>query len=57
MTFRISIDAGGTFTDYALMNEKGEAIIAKARAMPQDLSIGKVDCINKLAQKDFRYGS
>jgi len=43
MTFRISIDAGGTFADYVLMNERGEAIITKARATPQDLSIGKVD--------------
>ena len=35
MTFRIAIDSGGTFTDGVLINEKGEALTAKAHTTPQ----------------------
>lgn len=51
MLFRIAIDAGGTFTDGVLVNETGETIMTKSRTTPQDLSIGTMDCINKLAKE------
>lgn len=50
MTFRISIDSGGTFTDGVLINEKGETITAKVRTTPKDISIGTMECIGKLAK-------
>ncbi len=54
MSFRVAIDAGGTFTDGVLMDEKGEAITAKAHTTPQDPTIGTMNCIRKLASQSGR---
>ena len=51
MTFRVAIDAGGTFTDGILMNERGEAVTAKAHTTPKDPTIGTMNCISKLASQ------
>ncbi len=51
MSSRVAIDAGGTFTDGVLMNEKGEATTAKAHTTPQDPTIGTMNCIGKLASQ------
>ncbi len=49
MTLRVSVDSGGTFTDGVLIDEKGEVITAKAHTTPQDLTIGTLECLSKLA--------
>jgi N-methylhydantoinase A len=49
MSYRISVDSGGTFTDGVLINERGDAVIRKAHTTPQDPSIGTLDCLAKLA--------
>ncbi|MBI5585236.1 MAG: hydantoinase/oxoprolinase family protein [Deltaproteobacteria bacterium] len=52
MNFRISLDAGGTFTDGVLfMEERGQALTAKAHTTPRDPSIGTLNCIAKLAEQ------
>ncbi|MDF1552259.1 MAG: hydantoinase/oxoprolinase family protein [Deferrisomatales bacterium] len=50
MTYRISVDAGGTFTDGVLVNEQGEAITAKAHTTPREPAIGTLNCLGKLAE-------
>ncbi|MBI5439861.1 MAG: hydantoinase/oxoprolinase family protein [Deltaproteobacteria bacterium] len=50
MAFRISVDAGGTFTDGVLVNEHGEAITAKAHTTPRDPAVGTLNCLSKLAE-------
>jgi N-methylhydantoinase A len=49
MVFRVSVDSGGTFTDGVLINEKGEVVTAKAHTTPQDLTVGTLECLSKLA--------
>lgn len=49
MTYKISVDSGGTFTDGVLMKESGEVITTKAHTTPQDPSAGTIECIRKLA--------
>ena len=51
MSYRISVDSGGTFTDGVLIDEKGSARMSKAHTTPADPTIGVVDCITKLAQE------
>jgi len=49
MTFRISVDSGGTFTDGVVMNEQGQVITSKASTTPRNLIVGTVACLSKLA--------
>lgn len=49
MSYRISVDSGGTFTDGVLIDEHGEAVMRKAHTTPNDPTIGTLDCIGKLA--------
>jgi N-methylhydantoinase A len=58
MGYRVGIDIGGTFTDFALL--KGdEVILHKNLSTPEDRSVGVMDGLEKLAQiegltvKDF----
>lgn len=50
MSFRISVDSGGTFTDGVLIDEQGEALMRKAHTTPHDPTIGTLDCIGRLAE-------
>lgn len=51
MTYRIGIDIGGTFTDFALL--KGEEVILhKNLSTPEDRSIGVMTGLEKLAEKE-----
>lgn len=49
MAFRVSVDSGGTFTDGILISEKGGVVTAKAHTTPEDLTIGTIECLSKLA--------
>ncbi|MGC1506947.1 hydantoinase/oxoprolinase family protein [Ketobacter sp. MCCC 1A13808] len=51
MSYRVGIDIGGTFTDFALL--KGdEVILHKNLSTPEDRSIGVMTGLEKLAQKE-----
>ncbi len=51
MTYRVGIDIGGTFTDFALL--KGEDVILhKNLSTPEDRSIGVMTGLGKLAEKE-----
>jgi N-methylhydantoinase A len=51
MTYRVGIDIGGTFTDFALL--KGdEVILHKNLSTPEDRSLGVMEGLGKLAAKE-----
>jgi N-methylhydantoinase A len=51
MTYRVGIDIGGTFTDFALL--KGEEVILhKNLSTPEDRSLGVIEGLGKLAEKE-----
>jgi len=50
-TYRVGIDIGGTFTDFALL--KGdEVILHKNLSTPEDRSLGVMEGLGKLAEKE-----
>ena len=51
MTYRIGIDIGGTFTDFALLKD-GEVILHKNLSTPEDRSLGVMEGLGKLADKE-----
>ena len=51
MNYRVGIDIGGTFTDFALL--KGdEVILHKNLSTPEDRSLGVMEGLSKLAEKE-----
>lgn len=50
MTYRIAVDSGGTFTDGVLIDASGAAVMRKAHTTPENLTIGTIDCMDRLAQ-------
>lgn len=51
MTYRVGIDIGGTFTDFALL--KGDKVILhKNLSTPEDRSLGVMEGLGKLAEKE-----
>jgi N-methylhydantoinase A len=51
MTFRVGIDIGGTFTDFALLRGP-EVILHKNLSTPEDRSVGVMNGLQKLAEKE-----
>lgn len=51
MSYRVGIDIGGTFTDFALL-KGNEVILHKNLSTPEDRSIGVMTGLEKLAQKE-----
>ncbi len=51
MKFRIGIDVGGTFTDFLLMDEKGDSEIFKVLSTPEDPSLGVFKGLEEMADK------
>ena len=51
MSYRIGIDIGGTFTDFALLKED-EVILHKNLSTPEDRSLGVMEGLGKLAEKE-----
>ncbi|MBU6267769.1 MAG: hydantoinase/oxoprolinase family protein [Sphingomonadales bacterium] len=51
MTYRIGIDIGGTFTDFAML-KGSEVILHKNLSTPQDRSLGVMEGLGTLAQKE-----
>jgi N-methylhydantoinase A len=56
MTFRIGVDIGGTFTDFALIDDRsGELTIHKQLTTPHDPSVSVIEgCRTILAENDAR---
>ncbi len=51
MSYRVGIDIGGTFTDFALL-KGSEVILHKNLSTPEDRSIGVMTGLEKLAEKE-----
>jgi N-methylhydantoinase A len=51
MGYRVGIDIGGTFTDFALLNG-AEVILHKNLSTPEDRSIGVMTGLKRLAEKE-----
>lgn len=49
MSYRISVDSGGTFTDGIVLDDEGKVLVAKAHTTPADPSVGTIDCMTRLA--------
>jgi N-methylhydantoinase A len=49
MKYKIGIDVGGTFTDFLLMDERGDSWIYKKPSTPQDPSIGVLEGLGAMA--------
>ncbi|MCB2060635.1 MAG: hydantoinase/oxoprolinase family protein [Novosphingobium sp.] len=49
MNYRVGIDIGGTFTDFALLKDT-EVILHKNLSTPEDRSVGVMDGLGKLAE-------
>src|SRR5262245_18024309 len=47
--YRIGIDIGGTFTDFAAVDDEGRVVIAKCASTPGDPSNGLLDGLTRLA--------
>jgi N-methylhydantoinase A len=47
--YRIGIDIGGTFTDFAAVDDVGRVVIAKSASTPQDPSDGLLQGLTVLA--------
>lgn len=51
MTYRVGIDIGGTFTDFALL-KGGEVVLHKNLSTPEDRSLGVMQGLQTLAAKE-----
>ena len=51
MTYRVGIDIGGTFTDFALLKDGG-VILHKNLSTPEDRSLGVMEGLGTLAEKE-----
>jgi N-methylhydantoinase A len=51
MGFRVGIDIGGTFTDFAFLKDS-DVIVHKNLSTPEDRSIGVMNGLQKLAEKE-----
>ncbi|GGB94073.1 hypothetical protein GCM10011494_10640 [Novosphingobium endophyticum] len=56
MTYRVGIDIGGTFTDFALLkegsSESGKVVLHKNLSTPEDRSLGVMQGLGALAEKE-----
>jgi N-methylhydantoinase A len=51
MSYRVSIDIGGTFTDAFAIDEQGNPTQAKIVTTPADLKVGFLNCLDELARQ------
>lgn len=49
MKYRIGVDVGGTFTDFLLMDEEGNAEVYKVLSTPEDPSIAVIQGLSEMA--------
>ena len=53
MTYRIGIDIGGTFTDFALLKD-GVVVLDKTLSTPHDNSLAVMEGLEKVAASEGR---
>jgi N-methylhydantoinase A len=51
MTYRLGVDAGGTFTDFVIADEKGHVHLFKATSTPEDGTLAIADGFVQIAEK------
>jgi N-methylhydantoinase A len=51
MSYRVGVDIGGTFTDFALMNDDG-VVLEKALSTPEDNSLAVMQGLARLAERE-----
>ena len=51
MKYKLGVDIGGTFTDFFLVSDAGDAIMHKTLSTPEDSSIGFITGMKELAEK------
>ena len=51
MKYKLGVDIGGTFTDFFLVSDAGDAVMHKTLSTPEDSSIGFITGIKELAEK------
>jgi N-methylhydantoinase A len=49
MKYKLGVDIGGTFTDFFLVSDAGDAVMHKTLSTPEDSSIGFITGIKELA--------
>ncbi len=54
MAFKIGVDVGGTFTDFLLMDGKGNAEIFKVLSSPEDPSVAVMEGLTRMAEQKKR---
>jgi N-methylhydantoinase A len=52
MTYRVGIDIGGTFTDFALLRDDGTIALYKNLTTPEDRAIGVISGLQRLAERE-----
>lgn len=52
MTYRVGIDIGGTFTDFALLKAGGDVVLYKNLSTPADRSVGVMTGLQRLADME-----
>ena len=50
MAYKVGIDVGGTFTDFLLVDEKGNFNLFKTLSTPKDPSIGVTNGLEEMAR-------
>ncbi len=51
MTYRLGVDAGGTFTDFVLADDKGNVYLFKSTSTPEDGTLAIADGFAQIAEK------
>ncbi|MBT5264625.1 MAG: hydantoinase/oxoprolinase family protein [Rhodospirillaceae bacterium] len=54
MSYRLGIDIGGTFTDFVLLSENGDLVVAKTPSNPEDLKSVILAGLEQLAEEVSR---
>ena len=51
MKYKLGVDIGGTFTDFFLVSDSGDAVMHKTLSTPEDSSVGFITGLKELAEK------
>jgi len=51
MKYTLTVDSGGTFTDVVAIDSSGKTSMAKAHTTPDDVTIGTMNAIEKIAER------
>ena len=57
MSYRITVDTGGTFTDVVVASESGRQVIGKAPTTPERIFNGMKDALESAAEEALKQGT